>query len=241
MYRSKINHMNVFLSWSGDKSSHSAKVLKTWLSHFFPSIEFRLSKNDNNMGSKWYLSLNASLENTKVGILCLTKENIKSPWILFESGAMAHALGEKHIIPLLIDVENKDLPGPLSYFQSLTTNRNDMYALVKILSKYSSLKFKGEKHLETLFENWHPLLEDQIREINKTKTDLKNKDSVKILTAKELSFLHLLVEGKNKYEIVSATRTSMGTYHSNIKSLCTKLEAKSKAELIELVKYYELV
>lgn len=233
--------MNVFISWSGDKSNLTSKVLKTWLSHLFPFIKLSVSTDHIESGSKWTMSLPSSLDNTDIGIICITKENINSPWLLFEAGAMFKTLNENQLIPLLVDVENKALPGPLSYFRTLTVQKKDIYALVKILSKHSSLKYKSEKHLETVFDNWYPLLEEQLTEINKTKSLPKNKDSVKILTAKELKILELLVQGKNKYEIVSETQIPMQSYHSTIRILCIKLEAKSKTELIELVKYYELI
>jgi len=43
----------------------------------------------NRKGKKWSKELNDALEESKVGIICLNRNNLSEPWILFEAGAIA--------------------------------------------------------------------------------------------------------------------------------------------------------
>jgi len=111
--------MKVFISWSGKKSELAAKELCTWLSYIFQSIEFWMSKDSIPAGSRWYNVLSSTLEQIDFGIVVLTKENLKSPWIFFEAGAISKTIEDSKLIPFLVDIDKSDLSGPLSFFQVL--------------------------------------------------------------------------------------------------------------------------
>lgn len=53
-----------------------------------------------------------------IGILCVTKENLEAPWLLFEAGALAKSMQDGRVIPLRLDVEPSDITGPLQQFHS---------------------------------------------------------------------------------------------------------------------------
>ena len=52
------------------------------------------------------------------GILCITPENLAASWLLFEAGALAKSLEGSKVIPLLFDLELRDISGPLAQFQA---------------------------------------------------------------------------------------------------------------------------
>jgi hypothetical protein len=60
----------------------------------------------------------AGRETSNSGVICVTPENLNSPWVLFEAGALAKAMQGAKVIPLLFDLEFSDISGPLAQFQA---------------------------------------------------------------------------------------------------------------------------
>lgn len=75
--------MLVFLSWSGDRSKAVAEALAAWLGQVVQAVEPWLSR-DIAKGTRWGSEVADRLEKSRVGIVCLTPENLDAPWILFE-------------------------------------------------------------------------------------------------------------------------------------------------------------
>jgi hypothetical protein len=84
--------MKVFLSWSGPMSQRIAEILRKYLPLMINDISPFLSRHDVESGTRWNLQLSQELRETEFGILCLTQNNLTSPWLLFEAGALT-----KHI------------------------------------------------------------------------------------------------------------------------------------------------
>src|SRR4051794_4878106 len=103
--------MKVFISWSGDRSQTLALAVRDWLPMVLHYVEPWLSHSDIEAGERWANVVAKELETTKFGIICITRENIESPWILFEAGALAKSMQEGRVIPLLFDIEFKDIAG----------------------------------------------------------------------------------------------------------------------------------
>src|ERR1700674_605097 len=80
---------NVFISWSGNRSKHVAVALRDWLPVVIQAAKPFMSSGDIDRGSRWLGELTTVLEVTKVGIVCLTPENLNSAWLLFEAGALS--------------------------------------------------------------------------------------------------------------------------------------------------------
>lgn len=110
--------MKVFISWSGHKSEIVAHALRRQIPVVLDGVEPWMSQRDLESGGRWNLKLAEELANTDVGIICLTAENIASPWINFEAGCLAKQLENSKIVPYLIDLDKKAVIGPLSQFQS---------------------------------------------------------------------------------------------------------------------------
>src|SRR5437764_1061561 len=96
--------MNVFISWSGEVSRNIAHALRPWLKLVAHYIEPWTSDSDIGPGYRWSIELAHKLSQTNFGLLCVTSENAKSAWLLFEAGALAKSLEEGRVIPLLWDI-----------------------------------------------------------------------------------------------------------------------------------------
>jgi hypothetical protein len=112
------------------------------------------------------------LESTNFGILCVTKENLTSPWILFEAGALAKSMQDGKVIPLLHDIDFKDVSGPLAQFQSKKAERPGVRELVLSLNKTAPTPVPDDQ-LEKLFVALWPQLEGQINAIPKSGASAK--------------------------------------------------------------------
>lgn len=102
----------IFISWSGKNSKKIAMELKEMLEHkIFSStdLECFVSTVDIASGDDWWNKINKELKKCKQGILCVTKENIKAPWIFFEAGAMVAR--DVPTIPLPFNCNIKALEG----------------------------------------------------------------------------------------------------------------------------------
>lgn len=60
------------------------------------------------------------MEDSAIGIIILTKESVRKPWVNFEAGALFKADTEnKNIIPICVDIKFRELEAhPLRFFQS---------------------------------------------------------------------------------------------------------------------------
>src|SRR5580698_8869343 len=109
--------MKLFISWSGSKSLAVAEVLRDELPCLINELEIFLSSEDIEKGSAWFQSVASELEKTGFGIICLTSENLHSPWIHFEAGALAGKFSQTKVAPLLIELEHAQVAPPLSQLQ----------------------------------------------------------------------------------------------------------------------------
>lgn len=110
--------MKVFISWSGERSKSLAQAFREWLPLVLHYVEPWLSEADIEAGERWAQSVAKELAASNFGIICVTSENITSPWVLFEAGALTKSLETSRVIPLLLDLEFSDVSGPLAQFQA---------------------------------------------------------------------------------------------------------------------------
>ena len=72
--------MQVFISWSGVRSKEVAVAIADWLSQVIQAVDPWIS-SDIDKGARWSPEIAGRLEESKVGIVCLTKENLDNRWI----------------------------------------------------------------------------------------------------------------------------------------------------------------
>lgn len=157
--------MNLFLSWSGSLSHEVAKALVWWVPQVIQAVRPWISSQDIEKGSRWFEEIGESLSNTDFGILCLTASNITAPWILFEAGALSKSLGQARVCPLLVNIKNADLQGPLAQFNTSGIGRDEIRKLVDALNARLSPELRRpESQLEEAFDVWWPRLDAKIKE-----------------------------------------------------------------------------
>jgi hypothetical protein len=159
--------MKIFISWSGERSQSLAQALRDWLPMVLHYAEPWLSHSDIEAGDRWANVVAKELETTKFGIICITRDNIASPWILFESGALAKSMQEGRVIPLLLDIEFKDIAGPLAQFQAKKVERAGIHDVVTAINQLSDAKLT-EARLTMQFDTLWPTLEAKVTDIPKS-------------------------------------------------------------------------
>jgi hypothetical protein len=138
-------------------------VLRQWLPNVIQQVEPWMSEEDIHAGKRWLDVLLKELEQTNFGIIALTPENARSPWILFEAGALAKQIDESAVCPYLVDIaETTDVIGPLAQFQSKKATKADTLALLKDINGALGEEKLPEPRLLETFERWWPDLEKAI-------------------------------------------------------------------------------
>ncbi len=194
--------MRVFISWSGNKSNVVAKNLRNWLKLVIQTIDPWMSDDDILPGQRWGASLGSQLSESDVGIVCLTSDNLDSPWILFEAGALAKSLDNSQVIPLLIGIKPLDLPAPLSIFQSVTFNKNGIKKLVDTLRKIDSSSKINDTEFEKIFEQMWPLFDTSILEESTKETPSQSDRDI----LEELLMLVRASKQRSKTEILDTLK-----------------------------------
>ena len=157
--------MKVFISWSGERSKMVASALHEWLPLMFETIEPWMSSTDINKGARWADQLSRQLEQSNAGVVCITPENIESPWLLFESGSLAKTVSASLVCTLVVGMDKTKIKGPLSQFQHTEPNEADMLQFVKTLNRAKEPPSRSELAIGRLFENLWPLLQKTIEEL----------------------------------------------------------------------------
>lgn len=114
--------INIFISWSGPLSREVAKALREWLPYMFDNAVPWASPTDIDAGSLWLEQIQGRIDGSTIGIIVVTKENVGSPWLNFEAGALSRTVQDykSRVIPILVDFENfGQLTGPLAQFQGV--------------------------------------------------------------------------------------------------------------------------
>jgi hypothetical protein len=118
--------MRVFISWSGDTSKKVAELLKLWLPSIINDIDPWVSTKDIPGGAQWFTEINNQLMNQNVGIAILTPENLDSPWIHYECGALAKGLTEARVYYLCVGVQPTDVKPPLGHLNGTVPDKDGM-------------------------------------------------------------------------------------------------------------------
>ena len=114
--------LNLTISWSKERSLAVAKALRAWLPGVTQGVDFWISDEDIEGGTRWTEELAAQLESSRFGIVCVTPENVHSPWVLFEAGALSK-LHKSRVAPYLFGLEPSHVAAPLGQFQGLKADR----------------------------------------------------------------------------------------------------------------------
>ena len=160
--------MDIFISWSGERSRAIAEALREWLPKIMNSLKPWMSQTDISKGSRWDPDIAQNLDTAKAGIFCLTPSNLKSESILFEAGAISKSVSESRVYTLLAGVEIADLKWPLAQFQATSLQRHDIKKMLCDINR--DLVRLGEPSspeeiLEEAFELWWPKLDEKFSKL----------------------------------------------------------------------------
>ena len=160
-----LHTMDIFISWSGERSRVVAEALRTWLPKIINAIKPWLSSADIDKGARWSTDVASRLEVARAGIICLTPGNLHSDWILFEAGALSKTLKNTFVCPFLIGLEPSDVKPPLAQFQATRAERVDVLQLLKTLNTALGEDALSESHIEEAFDVWWPKLDTSLKNL----------------------------------------------------------------------------
>jgi len=160
--------MKVFISWSGDLSKRVAEVLKEWIPRVLQNAEPWISTSCIEKGAQSFDEISSNLSAVTVGVLCVTRDNMTAPWLLFEAGALAKGLSKSRVCPLLIDAESpSELIPPLSNFQATMPIKEDVTKLMKTINASDPDKKILDHRVEDAVEHWWPKFESSFESARK--------------------------------------------------------------------------
>jgi hypothetical protein len=117
-----------------------------------------MSKRDVPSGTRWQAELANELEHSGFGIICLTPNNLGSPWILFEAGAITKHIAGRACSLLFGGLKVSDVTGPLSQFQNRLFAKDEFNHLIRDINTHLDTPMPGEQ-LQMIFDNWWDRIE----------------------------------------------------------------------------------
>jgi hypothetical protein len=156
--------LKVFISWSGALSHHIALALHDWLPQVIQVFEPFLSSEDIVKGTPWFSRISTELDSCSHGIIVVTTENYSRPWLNFEAGALSKTLLATGgiVAPLLIEVSERDLAGPLTQLQLTPLTKPELRKLLRDLNSRLTVPLR-ESVLDASFAAmWH-FLEEAVK------------------------------------------------------------------------------
>jgi hypothetical protein len=165
--------LRVFVSWSGERSRALAQALRAWLPLVLHFVEPWLSDADVEPGQRWGDAIAKELEASNFGIICVTRESAAAPWMLFEAGALAKSLDGSKVIPRLLDLEFKEISGPLAQFQAKKVERQGLLEVIQCINDAAIAPISHDR-LGQLFEALWPNFEAEYTKIPNLQSPTKH-------------------------------------------------------------------
>jgi hypothetical protein len=157
--------MDVLISWSGKQSQVVGGELFGWIKETIPGVAPWISSESISPGSNWVQVLMEKLETTRFCVICLTPENVRSPWLYFEAGAIAGRRGDAKVCGYLTGVDASQLQGgPLSLFQWVEATKEGTWKLVREVNRNLD-RPNDERLLEAGFDRRWPALKRTLEKI----------------------------------------------------------------------------
>lgn len=162
--------MKIFISWSGELSKNIAEIFRQWIPGVIQAVKPYYSPDDITKGTRWSSEISKELDASKLGIICLTKDNLNSPWIMFEAGALSKNIDKSKVCPLLFDIEPSDIQGPLVQFQAAKFSKKEMKKVIKMINSELGDGALASDVLDNVFDMWWVKLDEKIQaELNTPK------------------------------------------------------------------------
>lgn len=171
--------LHIFLSWSGDYSKALATLFYEWVPYVLQETTPFMSAQAIELGTGWNEEINLQLNQADLGIIFVTEENVNSPWLNFESGALAKSFDRTNkVIPILFDDEKKSMlynqSTPLKQFQSvLYPDKEGLNSVIATINSELENPI-DEKRLASTFEMYYPQWENKFNDLKDSFTTDKD-------------------------------------------------------------------
>lgn len=172
--------MRIFTSWSGAAAKDVAEFLRAWVPRVLANkVSLFVSSQDISKGDRGMNVIAAELESIDFGLVVLTRENVDAAWINFEAGALGKSVGLGRVVPLLLDLTDADVRGPLTQFQmARLPDRVDMLKLAFDINGALEDPLPRDT-VEVLFDRYWPEVEPMLsatKILPNAKTQRTNED-----------------------------------------------------------------
>ena len=146
---------NIFISWSKSRSYQIGKALHEWLPNVIQAAKPWISSEDIDKGTLWSNEIAGVLALTKVGIVCVTPENVSEPWLNFEAGALSKTIDDSRVGTYLFPgMSNSAVPAPLGRFNHTSANETDTLRLLQTIRRALNLDLTETQVEKAFSKNW---------------------------------------------------------------------------------------
>jgi hypothetical protein len=239
--------LDILLTWSGMASHEIASFFHRWLPSVLPGTQPWISDEDIAKGKKWFTELTGQLSKTNTSITFITPENVRSPWIYFEVGAIAAKLEGGVICPYLVGVEQSQVKDtPLGQFQWTEADKRDTWKLIRSINQQLGDRGHDSQLLDGNFNSQWPKLKRQIDRLTEALSAV-GEDVVGVEPsieqqlsneARQLLLAAFVSDGQIMYARSDGGGAYIGTEGKNmIEELNPRNEAVWKAALDELIDF----
>jgi hypothetical protein len=235
--------VDVFISWSGEISRRIGEEIRNWIPSVLQFAKPYFTPNDIEKGTKWSSEISKKLSDCHIGIICLTPENIDKPWILFEAGALSKNIDTSKVCSILFNMENTDLAGPLTTFQTTQFEKSDFQKLMSIINDAAGSSKLSPEVFGRVFDKWWPDLEAKIKEILKMKTrdEVREIRSDRDLLEEILKISRISARNSSERSVLGPIPSKLITDHLEaleivVSSLPARQDTDARESIMDLIK-----
>lgn len=167
--------MKVFISWSKPRSQHIAHALREWLPMVLPHVEPFVSSQDIGKGDRGIDTISANLQDSVIGLVCLTPENLDARWILFESGALSK-ITSSPVCTFLYELTPTEVQSPLNQFQHTVYSKTDCFKLIQSINKIGAQTVPSERLIKMFDLTW-PSFEEDLKKMPPVEGEVQERRS----------------------------------------------------------------
>lgn len=149
--------MKVFISWSGASSRALAEALADWFPKVIQGVQPFVSAKDIDKGANWTTELSRELADAEFGVLCVAPDNLLSPWLNYEAGAISKSM-DSRVCPILLGVAKADVRPPIAQLQMTSLELNEFKLLMASMNKAAGSPLDAVA-LHEAVEIWWPKLQ----------------------------------------------------------------------------------
>jgi hypothetical protein len=151
--------MKVFIAESGAGSRIIAEELAAVLPLTIQGVETFVATLDLRKGVLWSTELLRVLDESDVGLFCVTSESLQNPWFNFEGGAISR--DRKRLVCAYVVSGTVPASSPFALFQLTHANEEETFNLFSQLNGELEKPFDRDQ-LRRLFKKFWPDLRTKV-------------------------------------------------------------------------------